>query len=237
MAIKYALYENQLTADAGDFYARTKPIASKDFDGLVERMMEQGSTITEADVRAVLLEAIRAVKSLLLDGQRININGLVHIWPSIKGRFDGDVDSYDASRHELNLNTTADRGLIDELRTAAVLEKDTVLEASPQLRRYVDNASGSVNATMTPGMIGQITGKLLDFDQVQADEGLFLIDALTDVETKVAYIQKNTATDTVFLVPDTLTADTQYQVELRTRLFGGEELRSGKLKVTLRTPA
>lgn len=237
MAIKYALYENQLTDDAGDFYARTKPTASKNFDGLVTRMMEQGSTITEADVRAVLLEAMRAVRSLLLDGQRINIDGLVQLWPSVRGRFDGDVDNYDASRHELNLNAVADRDLIEALRKQAVLEKETVLEATPQPKRYVDNATGAINSTATPGMIGQITGKILDFNKAVADEGVFFIDKVTLVETKVTYIQKNTATETILLVPNTLEADTEYKVELRSRLFGGDDLRTGNLKATLRTPA
>jgi len=57
MAIHYALFENHLTADPND-YAPQVQVGSVDLDAIVRRITEQGSTSSEAVIRAVLLETI-----------------------------------------------------------------------------------------------------------------------------------------------------------------------------------
>ncbi|WOO41347.1 DNA-binding domain-containing protein [Rubellicoccus peritrichatus] len=237
MAIKYAIYNNPLTEDTSDFYAVTKTNASKDFDGVVRQMMIQGSTITEADVRAVLHEAIRAIQNLLVDGQRVNFGGLVQIWPGVTGKFNDQTDSYDEERHDLTLHAKVDRSLIDSVRQEAVLEKNETGVPSPKVLQFKNVNTGETNDTLTIGGIGQLIGARLGFNENQADEGVFFIDAATQAETKVTIMQKNVAKDLVFLIPDTLTAATTYDVEVRTRVAGGQTLRSDSLEVTLSTPA
>lgn len=237
MAIQYALYKNHLTDTAGDYFARAKASGGVGMDGIAKQITLQGSTITQADVRAVLYEAARAIQNLLLNGTSVDFEGLIRLRPGIKGTFESDQDSYDRERHELNVIMQPDQDLLQALRqNADLLKLDTALP-TPKLSRFVDNASGSIDNVLTPGMIGQLTGNHLEYNPSNTDEGIFLIEANTAAMTKVEHVQRNAQKEIVFLIPSTLPADTEYYLQVRSRVFGGQTVRSGKLEVTLQTPA
>ena len=54
MAINYCLLENNLTSDPNDYAAQVKITSSADLEQIADRMIEQGSTVTKADILAVL---------------------------------------------------------------------------------------------------------------------------------------------------------------------------------------
>jgi hypothetical protein len=60
MPITYALFENNLTGDPDDYAAQVQLAGSAGIDGIVHRMPGQGSTVPEADVRAVLADTLKA---------------------------------------------------------------------------------------------------------------------------------------------------------------------------------
>ena len=97
---------------------------------------------------------------------------------------------------------------------------------------FVDLAGAAVNEGVTPGNIGTINGHRLKYDTAQADEGVYFIDAATAVETKVTAIQKNKPAQLVFLNP-AIPAGPNYHLEVRARIYGGTELRTGRLDATL----
>ncbi len=59
MPINYALFENNLTSDPNDYAAQVQTTASADLDAIVRRIIDQGSTSTEADIATVLEDASR----------------------------------------------------------------------------------------------------------------------------------------------------------------------------------
>jgi len=68
----------QLDARApGDYAAQVLPDGSADTDAIIARMTERGSTVTRADIAAVLEDAFGAITSLLQDGRRVNLAVIV----------------------------------------------------------------------------------------------------------------------------------------------------------------
>jgi len=103
MPINYALFENNLTSDPNDYAAQVQTTASADLDAIVRRIIDQGSTSTEADIAAVLEDAIKACEALLLEGARVNFGGLCELFPRLTGVFNGITDSFDSTRHRIDV--------------------------------------------------------------------------------------------------------------------------------------
>lgn len=54
MTISYVLHENHLTSDPNDYLARVYVTGTVDVEGVIDRMIERGSTTTKADILAAL---------------------------------------------------------------------------------------------------------------------------------------------------------------------------------------
>ncbi len=118
------------------------------------------------------------------------------------------------------------------VRDQAGVVKDEAVKPAPNPLEYFDIGSDTTNDTVTVGNIGQLSGSRLKFDAAQADEGVFFIPTGGGAETKVTTVQKNKPAQLVFLVPAGLLAGTYY-LEVRARIGGGTELRSGRLDAVL----
>jgi len=49
MPINYVLFENQLTSDPTDYMAMVQPTGAAELDDIIERIIQQGSTVVKAD--------------------------------------------------------------------------------------------------------------------------------------------------------------------------------------------
>ena len=231
MPIHYALFENNLTADPDDFAAIVQVVDSTDLDALVQRMVERGSTTTRADILAVLEDAIGACESLLLDGMRVNFGGLVELFPRVRGVFTGATDAFDAARHAVDVGANPGARIRKTVRDNATLVKDEAVKPAPNPIEFRDIASDTSNGQVTPGNIGQLSGNRLKFDDAQADEGAYFMPVALGAATKVTTVQKNKPSQLVFLIPTLPAGD--YQIEVRARISGGTELRTGRLDAIL----
>ena len=238
MPIQYSLVENRLTPDPDDYFAQVTPMDSLDLDGLVQRIMAAGSTVTEPDTRAVLAAVKQEVRLALAEGYRINLDDLVQLSVSITGVFHGITDTYDPSRHTLQLATQSDPGLLTYLRQNGAPVKQAAADNRAVLLTYHDLASTEVNTTITPATIGTLDGARLAYVTTRVDEGLYLVPVGGGPEVKVpvANFQMNKPARLVFLVP-ALTAG-QWRLEMRNRpgLTERSPLRIGTLNAILTRP-
>lgn len=233
MSINYALFPNRLTGEENQYRAVTKLNGSQDLESIIRQMMLQGSTVTEADIRAVLTEAIRAAANMLIQGQRVNFGGLVQLWPGITGKFQGKGDHYDRTRHQIRINTSAGKSIVEEVRRIAEPSKTLSAKPAPILFDFIDNATGAENQSITGGEIGSIVGNRLKFNPEQPDEGIFIINTADLSEVRIAKTQRNKPGELVFLVPGDLTKGAQFRIEVRVRLPRTEDLRKGELEYIL----
>ncbi|WP_309397848.1 DNA-binding domain-containing protein [Cerasicoccus maritimus] len=233
--MKYALFPNPLTNGGNQYRAITQISGSKDLEAVIDRMILLGSTITEADIRAVLTEAIRAVESLLIDGNRVNMGGLVQLWPGITGSFDGKNDAFDSARHRVSLHASAGRRLLKTMREKSDPARIDGMPPAPLVFDFIDDGSGTLNQQITPGDIGSIVGSKLKFNPDSPDEGLFFINTADNSETRLAQIKRNLPKELIFRIPPDLPLGQTYRIEVRARMRGSDQLRTGELEAVLTT--
>lgn len=238
MAIEYSLSPNKLLDGEVAYSAQVRLKGSYTTEDLIERMMQQGSTLTRADCAAAIENFMEAARAVILEGGRVNFAGMVDLFPSIKGKFTSLTDSYDPARHQVDVSTAPGSELRKEVRMQAVVEKQETVRPEPSPLEVIDLASGDVNSVVTPGNIVTLNGKRVSFDPEQADEGLYFIqtDGQGTVKIPVESFQKNKPSQLVFLLPANMEAAQAYYVELRARPNGVEDLRAGRLGVPVSVP-
>lgn len=232
MSINYALFENNLTTDPNDYAAMVQITGSVNLEEIAQRMIDQGSTTTKADILAVLEDTMKACEAYLLEGNRVQLGGLCELFPRVKGVFNGSTDTFDSSRHRVDVGANPGFRVRKRIRDDASVEKQEAVKPAPAPLEYVDLASGESNNTVTPGTIGTINGHRLKFDAGAADEGIYFVSEADPIQ-KVTAIQKNKPGQLVFLVPSAVTGDTLH-IEVRSRI-GNEtgEVRVGRLDAVL----
>ena len=224
--LKYALRENLLTAAPDDFMAQVQDVRSYTLDEIIDLMMEKGSTLTKADVKAVLQIYGEVVSTIIKDGSSVN-TPLMNTSLSISGVFNGANDSFDKKRHTVNLNITAGTALKAALGKIKC-EKTGTTSTDPYISEVKDIVSGAVNAELTKGGVVQVTGSRLKFDAKDAAQGIFFVPE-TGAPVRAAVIAENKPARLMAIIPADLAAGTYY-IEVRTKILEGNK--SGK---TLKT--
>ena len=224
--LKYTLRENLLTAAPDDFMAQVQDVRSYTLDEIIDAMMQKGSTLTRADVAAVLQIYGEVCASLIADGCALN-TPLMNTALSISGVFNGANDAFDKKRHAVNLNMTAGTALKAALGKIKC-EKTGTTSTDPYINEVKDVVSGKVNEVLTKGGVVQITGSRLKFDQKDTAQGIFFVPE-TGAPVRAAVIAENKPARLMAIIPADLAAGTYY-IEVRTKMDT-----KGKTLKTLKT--
>lgn len=229
MAIKYYLQPNPITPDPNDQSARVVSNQVHDLESITKEMLRRGSTVTEADILAVLKVFFEVVADEVAEGNNVNLP-LVNIKPSVNGVFTSTTDSFDATRHIKKASITAGILLNQKMSNASV-EKTTQATAAPALIAFTDINSQNTNSILTSGGIGQIVGEELKFNPANDAEGIYFV-ADNGTATKVTVIASRTEGKLVFSIP-TLAVGS-YTLEVR-KGYGSSNVmvRTGSLQDAL----
>ena len=204
-----------------------------DEQGLIDRMAARDTTFTRSQIESVMQMLSRTVTDLLTDGHRVAVAGLVQIFPVMTGKFNGAEDEFDKKRHELGVAAAVGVGLVDEVQTRAVVEKQKAVELTPTPTFYKETGARVVAGKIIAGNIGTLHGRRLAFDTKVTDEGIFFVGAegpKREVRVKVYAVVH--PTEIMFQVPDDLPSGS-WILEVRARVRGGKQLRSGRLSSAL----
>lgn len=228
MTIWYNLHPNPFTTEDGQFRAVVQSQGTVTMEDVIERMMAFGSVLNKADATAAVNNFFTVIDSYLLDGYNVNIRG-GNYKPTIKGVFTSETDSFNPSRHQIEVSISAGSQLRRVMQQAHPQKLETI-EVQPNLLAYVDIVSGQRNSTLTPGGMGQLVGYRLKFDAADPAQGIFFI-AADGTASRVEHIGKNSPGELMFMVPAGLTPGS-YRVEVRVAASAGGQ-RSGQLKAAL----
>ncbi len=236
MAIKYALFPQTLTSDPNDYIASVQLTNSADLEKIAEQILTNGSVLSKSDILALLEASVVATIALLRDGQRVTFGGLCDLMPSIQGTFNGQNDSFDPTRHRVTVGGGPGFRVRDEVEKNAAVEKVEAVKPEPNPTSYRDFQTGTENDLITPGSIGTLIGYRLKVNPAAADEGLFILNATTGASVaRIATFQKNKPGELVWLNPAAAALPVgSYRLEVRARVDGGLQLRSGSLDRPLR---
>lgn len=237
MTIKYSLHENHLPNGGNSYRARVEYTSLIDLEGVLERMVLQHSTVTRADMLAVLEEFLNAVLELLLLGMRV-VTPFGEFGLTIKGSFESTEDRYQASRHQIELVLKPGKRLDREFRRRARAKKVEGNVPYPTLYGYTNLADPAAADSLIPGQMAQVIGHALKFDPSDQQQGLFLI-PLNETDAtvpagppiRVSQVGHNTRHKLLFLIPAALPPGS-YHLEVRA-VFGVDHLRAGRLPQVL----
>lgn len=215
-----------MTSDSDDYMAVSISPESYTIEDIYDNMTREGSTVTKAEALAGFEEVTQSIIKLVEQGHSV-ATPLVNIRPGISGVFEGQEDSFDNKRHEININVTAGQ----RLRKAAGeidIEKVSPRERVPVPLHYYDNTSEEQDQTITPGDGARITGSLLKFDEEDDNQGVFFVNVDGGAETRVdTKMLRNMPGELIFSNPD-LSAGT-YRLEIRAILKHTSDIRIGML--------
>lgn len=226
MGINFSLYKNNLSSEANQYRAVVQASGTMDYEQIVDLVVKQNSTVTRADVLAVLDNFFTVIEDALLLGFNVNtpgINGRV----SIKGGFEGQNDGFVAGRNRVEASFTPGLRMRRAMQQAQV-QKQEGSERLPRPLDYTDLNSGELNSQVTPGGMGQLTGYRLKFDPVDTAQGIFFVNGSA---TRVSVVGKNGPSELMFMVPPGL-APGDYNLEVRSSMGNGT-VRTGVLAYAL----
>ncbi len=229
MPINYVLLENNLTSDPNDYMAAVQATRTAEMDDIIARIIQQGSTVVKADIVSVLEDYYTAIENMVLEGMNVN-TPLANFGASIKGVFNGPADGYDPSRHQIVATTSPGKRFRRAIRERAQAVKGEALKPRPNPVEYTDVNSGTANSVLTPGGMGRLVGHRLKFDPADAAQGVFFI-AEDGSATRVAVVGRNKPGELMFVIP--ALAAGEYTLEVRAKVYGGEDVRAGALDATL----
>ncbi len=224
--INFGLYKNLLTNGSGFFRAIVLPQRTYNLEDVIDRMVEQGTTLTRQDIMAVLDLFFSTIVRLILEGNNV-LTPLVNLGASIKGNFDSQYDSFDPSRHRVEPRVNANAQFRRKLQAGARVQQQKANRPMPQPEEYINPNNGDGNNVLTPGGGAKLRGHALQFDPQDTGQGIFLI-AEDQSRTRIETVLHNTQRELIFLVPPDLAAG-EYTLEVRSR-FGTENIRAGFLE-------
>ncbi len=229
MSIQYYLQPNPVTPDPNDQSARVNTLDNLTDDDLAQELVNRGTATSKAQAAAVIAGYQQVIAEKVADGFAIN-TPLLTVRAGINGVFTDPTDTFDPARHTIRANINSGP-LLDEKLAAATVQKITKAERAPVLIAFINKNTGGINATITPGGIGQIPGEELKFDPAISTNGIFFVPT-TGSAVKVTVISTRTEGELLFLCPS-LPAGT-YHVEVR-RTYGTANpvLRIGQLSAPL----
>ena len=224
MSLNYALLENLLTAAPNDYMAQVQNVKSHDQESVVSRMLERGSTITKTDIIAVLEMFFDEVSKITREGETVNLP-IFNTRLSVSGVFTGATDSYDSSRHAVNVNVNATKMLTEALRTVKT-QKVATKEIQPMVLEVKDSITQSVNENITSGGVVEITGSMLKIEGDNRQVGVSFVDDNSQ-SFPVTTLVDNKPARLIVIVP-TLPAGT-YHVQIKTQYNGGGGLKEPRI--------
>ncbi|MCB0211479.1 MAG: DUF4469 domain-containing protein [Anaerolineae bacterium] len=226
--IPYGLYKNKLTNGKEQYRAIVLTNGTYNLDGVIDRMLKQGTTLTRQDIIAVLDLFFRTVMMLVLEGYSV-LTPLVNLGVSIAGNFSSQDDSYDKKRHTAKARVNANKAFKDVVERDAQPQQQKPNRPMPQPTECIIPTS-SDNSTLTPGGGMKLRGYNLQFDEADPQQGIFLV-AEDQSRTRIQFMLQNTPRELIFLIPTTLVAG-QYTLEVKAR-YGNDNIRTGILEDSL----
>ncbi|MBI1879572.1 MAG: DUF4469 domain-containing protein [Chloroflexi bacterium] len=163
-----------MTNGKGFFRAIVLSRRTCDLNNIIDRMVEQGTTLTRQDIIAVLDLFFNTVMLLILEGCNV-LTPVFNLGVSIKGNFDSQNDTFDASRHRVEPRVNANAQFKRRLQMTAKVQQQKANRPMPQPEEYINPNNGDDNSVLTPGGGAKLRGHALQFDPEDTGQGIFLI--------------------------------------------------------------
>ncbi|MCB0175300.1 MAG: hypothetical protein KDJ97_32650, partial [Anaerolineae bacterium] len=106
--IDFGLHKNKLTNGKEQYRATVLTKETYTLNDVIDRMVEQNTTLTRQDIMAVLDLFFYTVMMLVLEGNSV-LTPLVNLGVSIAGNFRSADDTFDRKRHKVKARVNASK--------------------------------------------------------------------------------------------------------------------------------
>lgn len=221
--LKYTLQENLLTERPDDYMVQT--IASRVYDkeAIIAQILRRGTLLTRTDVLAVFSGLEEVIVDIVKDGGTINLP-LFNTSFSISGVFEGPMDTFDGSRHKLNVNLTKGT-LLREAEKQVRFEKTDAIAPAPSIVEVKDVFSGKTNEALTPGGVAQLWGSNLKIAGDNEQNGLWFVPETGD-PVKAEVLVTNKPASLIAMIPQLPVGN--YTIRIVTQYTGGNLLKTSR---------
>jgi hypothetical protein len=182
-------------------------------DFIVNEMAGKNTTVSRQDIIVVLDLFREMVKDLLRKGFQI-CTDIFSAYVTIKGSFDSNTEKFTNGKHVLKFNMKPSNDMAKDVERLAELRK---VDKDPEyLKLYTvyDFMTKTSNQTVSAGCVCELRGKNIFVDTARDDHGIFFVRSGSDIEVRVADIDRQTPKKIFFTVPETLDPG-DYVIEIR----------------------
>lgn len=171
--LKYYLVQNPLVKENEKFIALVSSPETKTLEDVVSIMIAEGTGLTRPQALAYFEKLTQTVLGFLKDGHCV-VTPFFRVRPTIGGLFNNENDIFDITRHQVNAKfLPGDR--LRKLSVESYLQKCELATFQPLVKKFTDAATSAVDTSATPGGIGVVNGKFLQFDVTDLNQGVFFI--------------------------------------------------------------
>ena len=224
--LEYHIVPNPFSDNPNSGIARPVNVTIYTEEQVIDLMTKRATGLGKPDILAMKALEKDVVTDIVENGDGV-VTAVYQIHPSMSGIYNGPEDSYDPSRHSINVNTTpgtAVRAASKRIKT----KKVHVADPQPDIMEVKDVVSGSINDQLTLGGILQLQGYRLRFIETSASNGIFLIPE-TGSAIKLTVIADNKPSRLTTQIPLDLPQG-EYHLEVRSTYLSGSKKEGKTLK-------
>lgn len=172
---------------------RSSTMAVLEQEELIRKMGSSNTTVTEADILAVL----NVMKSVVLEytkqGYKVR-TPLGLFYASASGSTDDILADFDprsgSTDHDIKLHFRPATDVVQDVRENTTVKRNGGSPKTAMHISLVKNAAGTDDAAVRPGDMILIAGDFLKFDPAGSEEGVFLTDGNNSY--RLSYYTRNT---------------------------------------------
>ncbi len=220
-SIRYKTQRNQLASQKAGKNMEVARVYANNTYGLTDiaaQMITRGCLAKRPDIKYVLDYMSNVMQDLLIEGNRLDMGGLVTLEPVIKGTFE-EGESFDINKHEIVVSATAGK-VLRKVTSTSVTEKIGT-SAQPVITEVHNTVSFEEDVLWGQGVTAIVKGKHLSFDETVTDEGIFISCPEYEGADLAIEIVKHSKTEISFKVNGEI--DTTYTASLTFKTRQGDK--------------
>ena len=211
--LEYALIQALFSTAQGKFTAKIQSSVSYSFEDIIDRMVENGSTLSREELVAAVRGYHQVIAGIIKKGGVIHTEAF-QLRFSITGTFDDASEAFDPKKQAIHLHIIPGP-LFQEAAQEAVPQKVSPhTQTGIVITEVKDSTTGSINANITSEGVVEIVGSYLKIEGNNPQVGVYFI-AQDGTEHKVATLAQNKPSSLLVVAP-TLTSGT-YTLEIKTQ--------------------
>ncbi len=221
MSIRYEVVENLITTPAS-YKARTRKRSSVGLNELLN-VIARTSALSRSDVKAVVMTLTQQIKTELLMGNQVSINGLCLFSTSISGKLETPTSPLPEDA-VVNITTRVCPSFNKAIHTNARLHRTVPIDQSPLLTTLTP-ITGTLNP-LAGRQVLQFEGDRMKFNLDASDEGVFMVRIADNFSTRITTYLRAGEKLLQFALPKAVIQGFPTRLEVRARRPNSQQLRT-----------